>query len=189
MIAIFHRFDPSKHRGSLKPASLRDRLIAQLIDSIFLSAICIAIIFLFSGGKIYSTWVAPIIPQFLLEVQKGPQTDFTDWWWGGHFYSIHLPYGKDIFVHYPALLLWLVYCLYYTLFAFFGGQTPGKMMKRLVILDTSRNSLSISNSFFRWMGYYLSIIPLGLGFWWSEFSSNHKTWHDKICGTQVYYFD
>jgi uncharacterized RDD family membrane protein YckC len=188
VIPIFHRFDPTEHIRSLKIASLRDRMIAQLIDGIILSAICSVIILVFSGGKIYSLWVAPIIPQFLLEVEKGFQTDITSWWWGGHFYSIHMPYGKDIFLHYPAPFLWIVYCLYYTLFTFFGGQTPGKMMKRLVILDESQNSLSISKSFFRWLGYYLSIIPLGLGFWWSEFSRDHKTWHDKICKTGVYQF-
>ena len=189
MIRIFHRFNLPKNGGSLKPASLRDRVISQLIDSIFLSAICSVLIFLFSGGRIYSTWVAPIIPQFLLEVEKGLQTDITNWWWGGHFFSIHMPYGKDIFLHYPAPLLWFVYCLYYTLFTFFVGQTPGKMMKRLVILNESRNKPTLFCALCRWGGYYLSLIPLGFGFWGANFGKNHKTWHDKICGTEVYYFE
>jgi uncharacterized RDD family membrane protein YckC len=189
LIQIFHRFDPSKHYSSLKIASLRDRVIAQLIDAIILSAICSVIIFLFSGGKIYSLWVAPIIPQFLLEISKDYQSNPANFWWGGHFYSIHLPYGKDIFLNYPAPLLWLVYGLYYSLFIIFKNQTPGKMMKRLVVLTSDGTSPTITQSFFRWMAYYLSFIPLGLGFWWSGFSSDHKTWHDRICKTQVYYFE
>ena len=195
MIPIFHRYYPSKHQSTLQPASLRDRVIAQLIDSIFLSVICSIIIFLFSRGKIYSTWVAPIIPQFLLEVEKGLQTDIADLWWGGHFFSIHLPYGKDIFSHYPAPLLWLVYGAYYVLFTVFAGQTPGKMMKRLVVLSTtheakpSQNALSMGVAIIRWAAYYLSFIPLGMGFWWGGFSSNNQTWHDRICKTQVYYFE
>lgn len=188
MITILHRFNPYEHRKSLKPASLRDRIIAQLIDSIFLSAICSVIILLFSGGKIYTTWVAPIMPQFLLEVKMGFQPSISYFWWGGHFFSIHLPYGKDIFLHYPAPLLWLVYCLYYTTFTFLMGQSPGKMMKRLVILNSSKSKPSISISFFRWGAYYISFIPLGLGFWWRDIGRDKKTWHDRICKTQVYRF-
>lgn len=188
MIRIFHRFNPAEHRPLLKPAALRERVIAQLIDSIILSAICSIIILLFSGGKIYTTWVAPIIPQFLLEVERGVQPDISYFWWGGHFFSIHLPYGKDIFIHYPAPLLWLVYCLYYIAFTFSIGQTPGKMMKRLVILDSSGNFLSIFKSSLRWGAYYISFIPLGFGFWWRDIGKDRKTWHDKICDTQVYRF-
>jgi len=188
VIKIFHRFNPSEHRSTLKPAALRERAIAQLIDSIILSAICSVIILLFSGGKVYTTWVAPIIPQFLLEVGRSVQPNIANFWWGGHFFSIHLPYGKDIFMHYPAPLLWVAYCLYYTAFTFFTGQTPGKMMKRLVILNNSEGSLSIFKSFLRWGAYYISFIPLGLGFWWRDIGKDQKTWHDKICKTQVYQF-
>jgi uncharacterized RDD family membrane protein YckC len=188
VIKIFHRFHSSEHSGTLEVASLHDRIIAQLIDGIFLSAICSVIIFLLSNGKIYSLWVAPIIPQFLLEVGEGVQTNSAHFWWGGHFFSVHLPYGKDIFLHYPAPALWVVYCLYYFLFTVIASQTPGKMMKRLVILNGSKNSLSISTSFVRWAAYYLSFIPLGLGFWWRGLAKDGKTWHDKICGTQVYQF-
>jgi uncharacterized RDD family membrane protein YckC len=195
VIKIFHRFNPSQHGSRLKIASPRDRIIAQLIDSIFLSVVCSMIIFQFSSGKIYSLWVAPIVTQFLLEVGKDVQADSANFWWGGHFFSIHLPYGKDIFLHYPAPLLWLVYCLYYTLFTIFTKQTPGKMMKRLVVLpekvelNSSQIPISPIKSFLRWGMYYLSLAPVGLGFWWGSFSSNKQTWHDRICKTQVYYFE
>ena len=129
-----------------------------------------------------------MIPQFLLEVIEGAQTQIDNFWWGGYFFSVHLPYGKDIFLHYPAPVLWIVYSLYYLLFTSFASQTPGKMMKRLVILNEAKNSPSISISFFRWAAYYLSLFPLGLGVWWSGFGEDKKTWHDKICKTQVYEF-
>lgn len=188
MIRIFHRFNLSEHSATLKAASIRDRVIAQLIDGIFLSAICSVIIFLFSDGKIYSLWVAPMIPQFLLETLEGAQTKIENFWWGGYFFSVHLPYGKDILLHYPAPALWIVYCLYYFLFTVFANQTPGKMMKRLVILNSSKMSLSVFTSFVRWAAYYLSLLPLGFGIWWSRIGHDEKTWHDKICGTQVYQF-
>lgn len=188
MIRVFYRFHSSEHSATLTTATIRDRIVAQLIDGIFLSAICSSIIFLLSNGKIYSLWVAPIVPQFLLEVGEGVQTNSAHFWWGGHFFSVHLPYGKNVFLHYPAPVLWVVYCLYYVLFNVFASQTPGKMMKRLVILDSSKGSLSLFTSFTRWAAYYLSLIPLGLGFWWGSLSKNEKTWHDKICRTQVYQF-
>lgn len=188
MIKIFHLYQPSEHYARLKVASIRDRIIAQLIDGIFLSAICSIIIFVFSEGKIYTLWVAPLIPQFLLEVTVGAQTQIDNFWWGGYFFLVHLPYGKDIFLHYPAPFLWIIYCLYYFLFTTFVSQTPGKMMKRLVILSTSKNALSVSTSFFRWIAYYVSILPFGLGLWWVGFGRNEKTWHDGLCKTQVYIF-
>lgn len=188
MIPIFHRYNPSKNHPTLQSASLRDRVIAQLIDSVFLGVVCSLVLALFSRGKIYSTWVAPIVPQFLLQLNVGAQSVVSHFWWGGYFFSVQLPYGKDIFINYPAPLLWLVYCLYYTIFTSLMGQSPGKMMKRLVILNSSKSMPSISISFFRWGLYYLCLIPLGLGFWWRDIGKDQKTWHDKICRTQVYRF-
>lgn len=188
MIPILHHYDPSKQYATFQPASLRDRVIAQLIDGIILGVVCSLLFVAFSNGRIYSAWVAPILPQFLLEVSRGFQTDAAYFWWGGYFFSIHLPYGKNIFLHYPAPLLWLVYGLYYFLFTSRGGQTPGKMLKRLVVLQDPHSAPSPGKALLRWMAYYLSLFPLGLGFWWKGFSKDGKTWHDKLCKTQVYHF-
>jgi len=37
----------------------------------------------------------------------------------------------------------------------------------------------------RYFGYYLSMIPLFLGFIWVAFDKRKQGWHDKLAGTVV----
>ena len=37
----------------------------------------------------------------------------------------------------------------------------------------------------RYFAYFLSIIPLGLGFLWVAFDPKKQAWHDKLAGTVV----
>ena len=64
--------------------------------------------------------------------------------------------------------------------------TPGKLLLSLRVVDakTGRN-LSVGQSFARYLGYFVSAIPLGLGLLWVGFDSKKQGWHDKIAGTVV----
>ena len=35
------------------------------------------------------------------------------------------------------------------------------------------------------IGYPVSLLPLGLGFYWALVDKNNQAWHDKIAGTLV----
>ncbi len=37
----------------------------------------------------------------------------------------------------------------------------------------------------RYLGYYLSILGLGLGFFWIMWDKRKQGWHDKLAGTLV----
>ena len=37
----------------------------------------------------------------------------------------------------------------------------------------------------RYFAYYLSLLPLGLGFLWIAWDQRKQGWHDKIAGTVV----
>ena len=37
----------------------------------------------------------------------------------------------------------------------------------------------------RYLGYYVSILPLGFGFLWIAFDKRKQAWHDKLAGTVV----
>lgn len=190
MIPIFHRYD-SKHRKetSLKIASIRDRVIAQFIDGIFLSLICNVIFISFSSGKLYSVWVSPIIPQFIMEVKPGYVSLPRNTWWGGNLFSLPLPYGKVIFINYPSPLLFLVYGLYYTIFTTGFSQTPGKMLKKLVILSKGGPIRDARRAVKRWLFSMLSIVLFGAGICWAGKKSDKQTFHDKVCKTTVYQFE
>ncbi len=74
---------------------------------------------------------------------------------------------------------------YFVLFHTFGGQTIGKMIMGIRVVSTSNVDLSPGTSFLRWVGYLVSCVPFGAGFYWSIFDKDHCAWHDRIAGTHV----
>jgi uncharacterized RDD family membrane protein YckC len=64
--------------------------------------------------------------------------------------------------------------------------TPGKMLLSLRVVDAKTgSSLSIAQGLVRYVGYFVSAIPLCLGLIWVGFDSKKQGWHDKIAGTVV----
>jgi uncharacterized RDD family membrane protein YckC len=64
--------------------------------------------------------------------------------------------------------------------------TPGKMLLSLRVVDAKTGgSLSVGQSIARYLGYFVSSIPLGLGLIWVGIDSKKQGWHDKIAGTVV----
>jgi len=45
--------------------------------------------------------------------------------------------------------------------------------------------LSVSQAILRYLGYFVSTIPLCLGLLWVGFDARKQGWHDKIAGTVV----
>jgi uncharacterized RDD family membrane protein YckC len=67
---------------------------------------------------------------------------------------------------------------------FFG--TPGKMALRLKIVDANTGRrLSLGQSIGRYFAYFLSAIPLLLGYIWVGIDKRKQGWHDKLAGTVV----
>jgi uncharacterized RDD family membrane protein YckC len=71
-------------------------------------------------------------------------------------------------------------------FWIYKSATPGKMAIRATIVD-ARTGLQPSKGQFilRYFAYYLSAIPLGLGFLWIARDPRKQGWHDKLAGTVV----
>jgi uncharacterized RDD family membrane protein YckC len=64
--------------------------------------------------------------------------------------------------------------------------TPGKMALSLRIVDAKTlGPLSKGQAIGRYLAYYLSSIPLGLGLLWVAFDGRKQGWHDKLAGTYV----
>ncbi|EAO2872869.1 RDD family protein [Salmonella enterica subsp. enterica] len=64
--------------------------------------------------------------------------------------------------------------------------TPGKMALRLRVLDAENGcSASTRQYICRYLGYLVSTVPLGLGFFWIAFDRRKQGWHDKLAGTVV----
>ncbi len=71
-------------------------------------------------------------------------------------------------------------------FWIFKSATPGKMAISARIVD-ARTGLkpSAGQCIGRYFAYFLSMLPMGLGFLWVAFDSRKQGWHDKLAGTVV----
>jgi uncharacterized RDD family membrane protein YckC len=64
--------------------------------------------------------------------------------------------------------------------------TPGKMLLRLRVVDAKTGqALSTPQAIGRYLGYYVSALPLMLGFIWVGIDKKKQGFHDKLAGTVV----
>lgn len=91
--------------------------------------------------------------------------------------------GSFVIPYYIVTLL--VNMLYFTYFHGIAGQTPGKMIFGLKVVQTTEEKMTPGIAFLRWVGYIVSGLFLYLGFIWIAFDGKKQGWHDKIAGTIV----
>lgn len=64
--------------------------------------------------------------------------------------------------------------------------TPGKMAVSAKIVDAETgNEPSTGQLIGRYLGYFVSMLPLFLGIVWVAFDRRKQGWHDKLAGTVV----
>lgn len=86
----------------------------------------------------------------------------------------------------PFYFLFIIFhLLYYTYFLTITGQTPGKAVFNLKVVGKGGLNLDWHEALLRAIGYILSSIPVGIGFFWAFFDKNKETWHDKLTGSRV----
>jgi uncharacterized RDD family membrane protein YckC len=72
------------------------------------------------------------------------------------------------------------------LFWSYKSATPGKMATKLTIVDAKTGAKPSTGQFIgRYLGYYVSMIPLFLGIIWVGIDKRKQGWHDKLAGTVV----
>ncbi|MET0519640.1 MAG: RDD family protein [Burkholderiaceae bacterium] len=66
------------------------------------------------------------------------------------------------------------------------GATPGKLIAGIRVVDARSGARpSLAQSLRRWLGYFASVLPLGLGLAWAAVDAEGRGWHDKLAGTRV----
>lgn len=72
------------------------------------------------------------------------------------------------------------------LFWAFRSATPGKMVFNAWIVDARDGQKPATGKLIiRYLGYFVSLFPFGLGFLWIAFDPRKQGWHDKMAGTVV----
>ena len=84
------------------------------------------------------------------------------------------------------LINYILPALYAIAFWIYKAATPGKSVAGLKIVDAkSGKPISVKQSFIRYVGYFVSILPLMLGIIWVAFDKKKRAWHDLMAGTVV----
>lgn len=85
-----------------------------------------------------------------------------------------------------AAVLIVVYLLYFTLFTGWRGQTPGKMLVGIRVVDAAGEFPGLRRAFMREVvGKFLSSTAFYVGFLWPIWDPQKQAWHDKIAETWV----
>lgn len=75
--------------------------------------------------------------------------------------------------------------IYFTYFHGSTGQTIGKKLLKIKVIQVNGEPLDYKTAFIRWVGYFISEIGMFIGFIWAALDKNKQGWHDKIAGTYV----
>jgi uncharacterized RDD family membrane protein YckC len=66
-----------------------------------------------------------------------------------------------------------------------AGQTIGKLLVGVRVLDESGDPPTLAASFLRYLGYYLSAATFGFGFLMAGLRGDKRALHDLLAGTRV----
>jgi uncharacterized RDD family membrane protein YckC len=84
------------------------------------------------------------------------------------------------------MLSWVLPALAVVLFWTYRQATPGKMAIAARIVDAATGRPPGTRQLVvRYLGYFVSTIPFGLGLLWVGFDPRKQGWHDKLAGTVV----
>ncbi len=75
--------------------------------------------------------------------------------------------------------------VYFLLFMLSASQTPGMKLRQLIAVNREGAPLEPEKACIRGFGYFISIVPLMLGFVWAALDPEHLTWADKASGTYL----
>jgi len=145
--------------ATLEFAGFWRRLVAALIDLSAVAVICSIIILVFSPYQWFGWGNSDVFNESLLDA---------------------LPYliGGN-------LLSFLVNIAYFVGFWVWRGQTPGKMLLGIKLVQEDGSDVTIGVALLRYLGYIVSIAVVFIGFIWIAFDSRKQGFHDKMAETYV----
>ena len=88
------------------------------------------------------------------------------------------------FFIYQAFIL-IISFFFYTWFWIHGGQTLGMKTWKFRITCADGSNVNWKTATIRFSVAILSWLPLGLGYIWSMFDKQKRTWHDIVSNTQL----
>jgi uncharacterized RDD family membrane protein YckC len=150
-------------------AGLTSRMLAFVLDTVIISGFILS-----TSWFIATTWrLLQLEPIFRELDQRSPILT-----------NLFVLITSPIFYSVVTLLFIASYHIFFWIIA---GQTPGKGILGLRVLTRQGGKLKLGYAIIRYIGYYISIIPFGLGILWILIDDRRLAWHDKLARTCVVY--
>lgn len=81
------------------------------------------------------------------------------------------------FAFLPAIYFWIFHSM--------NGQTIGKMIFQIRVVREDGTPIGYGRALFRFLAYFISILPFGAGFLWAFVDKKGQSLHDKLARTVV----
>jgi len=82
-------------------------------------------------------------------------------------------------------LFTVLHMLYYVLLTGRTGQTAGKLLFGIRVVGVAGESIGYGRAVRRWLGYLVSYLSLGYGFYMAGIRADKRASHDLLAGTKV----
>ena len=151
------------------------RTVAALIDSLLLMLIILPVTIFTFGWSSIELWgdlLGATSVEELMELDEAwKEVEKTAGGFGG---TINF------------LISWVLPAIAVVVFWIARQATPGKMVFSAVIVDATSGEVPSGRQMIgRNLGYFIALIPFGLGILWVGLDKRKQGWHDKLAGTVV----
>jgi len=84
-----------------------------------------------------------------------------------------------------AQAFWVMWAAYHILLWTWRGTTLGGSVLNLKLVRLDGRPMDWQTSVVRVLGAVVSLVPLGIGFFWASWDAERQAWHDRIAGTTI----
>lgn len=178
MIPSNRRGDAAAPSSAPAYAGFNARVLASMLDTVILPPLAYPFLWLLEKLLGYDEYRK----LFRQELQYyGPKISLAEIAQILDTHSLWLPLAMGQLIL-PMLCLAIIALLFWNKMA----ATPGKYLLRLTIIDArSGEHPGMLQYTVRMLGYLISALPLGLGFFWIGLDRRKQGWHDKLARTFV----
>lgn len=92
--------------------------------------------------------------------------------------------GQPAYIAYTIFIYSLI-ILYFAWFWTHGGQTLGMKAWKIRVVNQQQQAISWPFALLRAVSAFVSLVLLGMGFWYALFDSRRRGWHDIISRSQL----
>jgi len=85
-------------------------------------------------------------------------------------------------------ILFLIAYLFFAIYWSYSGRTLGMQSWRLQLETANGEKPDFARASLRFFAAVISLVPLGLGFWWQLWDRDGLAWHDRLSGTRLRYY-